>query len=89
MLCHTPALELWVQNYARRHVVFLVFFLSARRHEVHICRTPALELWVQSFARRHALPLALILSAQKHEVLVQRKTLPTRLLGLLEKQSKI
>jgi len=63
-LCHTPALELWVQIYARRHALHLALILSVRRHEVHLCHTPALELWVQSYALRHVL----ILSAQRHEV---------------------
>jgi len=49
------SLELWVQNYARRHALHLVLILSAQRHEVHLCHTPALELWVQSYARRHTL----------------------------------
>ena len=58
-LCHTPALELWVQSYARRHALHLALILSAERHEVHLCHTPALELWVQSYARRHILHLRL------------------------------
>ena len=58
-LCLTPALELWVQSYARRHALHLALSLLAQRHEVHLCHTPALELWVQSYARRHALHLCL------------------------------
>jgi len=58
-LCHTPALELWVQSSACRHALHLALILSVQRHEVHLCHAPPLEPWVQNHDRRYVLHLCL------------------------------